>query len=255
MGLTIHYDLSLPAETTESEVLARLTTLRREALALPFEAVSELVRFVEADLDGPSPIRGLSVERLEDVVNVHARFVRDELYRESIGVTYDEAADDGYFNIEAPEGLPVVVLGFTVAPGVGSEPAAFALARLSGHNRSSRWLWRCFCKTQYASAKSEEHFLTCHTSLISLLDSARRIGIEIDVRDEGGFFEHRDEAKLLEYLDGMNLLIAKFAGRLSDAFTEAGGDTRQVQGEIFRHPDFERLETRGLDRPPDELFD
>jgi len=255
MGLTIHYDLSLPAETPESEVFERLTKLRSEALALPFEGVSELVRFVEADLDGPSPIRGLAVDRLEDVVNVHGRFVRDELYRRSVGIAYEDVEEGGYFTIEAPQGLPVVVLGFAVAPGTGSEPAAFALAKLVGDHGPSLWLWSCFCKTQYASAKSDQHFLTCHTSLISLLDTARRIGFETDVRDEGGYFEHRDETKLLEYLDGMNRLIALFAGRLSNAYTAAGGDSREVQGEIFHHPDFERLETRGLDRPPNELFE
>jgi len=40
----------------------------------------------------------------------------------------------------------------------------------------------------------------------------------------------------------MNRLIAQFAGQFSDAYVEAGGDSRQVQGEIFQHPDFERLE-------------
>jgi hypothetical protein len=47
----------------------------------------------------------------------------------------------------------------------------------------------------------------------------------------------------------MNRLIAAFAGRLSDAYAASGGDSRQVEGEIFHHPDFERLETRGAELP------
>ena len=48
---------------------------------------------------------------------------------------------------------------------------------------------------------------------------------------------------MLASVDNMNRLIARFAGRLSDVFEEHGGDSRQVQGEIFQHPDFERLES------------
>ena len=41
----------------------------------------------------------------------------------------------------------------------------------------------------------------------------------------------------------MNRIVARFAGAFSDAYTKAGGDSREVQGEIFRHPDFERFAT------------
>ena len=80
--------------------------------------------------------------------------------------------------------------------------------------------------------------------MITLLDSAQRIGFGCEVHDKGGFYESRDESELLASVDKMNRLIAQFAGQFSDAFAEAGGDSRRVQGEIFQHPDFERLETR-----------
>jgi hypothetical protein len=243
MGLTIHYDLSLPAGTPESEVYRMLAELRNEALAMPFEATSDLVRFTEHDLARPWPMQGLGFVQLEDVADVAARFVRDELYRESLGLDIEQTPSDEYFGVEAPENHPVVAIGFVVAPGDGSEPASFALAKLGKPDSTSRWSWQYFCKTQYASAHGDDHFLKCHKSVIGLLDAAQRIGIEIDVRDEAGYYESRDESQLLASVDTMNRLIAQFAGRISDAFAEAGGDSRRVQGEIFRHPDFERLET------------
>jgi hypothetical protein len=244
MGLTISFDLSLPAATPESEVYRLLAKLRDEAVALPFQGTSDLVRLTEQDIERPSPMHGLAFERLEDVVDVAGRFVRDELYRKSRGLDVEHTADDEYFVVEAPEGLPVVVIGFAVAPGAGSEPASFALAKLCEQDTTSPWSWQCSCKTQYASAHGDDHFLKCHTSVVKLLDAAKRIGIGVDVYDEAGFYESRDESELLASVDKMNRLVAQFAGKFSDAFAEAGGDSRQVQGEIFQHPDFERLETR-----------
>jgi hypothetical protein len=221
-----------------------LAKLRDEAVALPFASTSDLIRFTEQDLARPWPMHGLAFERLEDVVDVTARFVRDELYHESLGLDIEHTPDEEYFRVEAPEGLPVVVIGFAVAPGIGSEPASFALAKLAEPDSAGRWSWHCCCKTQHASAHGDEHFLKCHTSVITLLDAAQRIGIGCDVRDEAGFYELRDESQLLASVEKMNRLIAQFAGQFSDAFAKAGGDSRQVQGKIFQHPDFERLETR-----------
>ena len=242
MGLTISYDLSLPAETPESEVYRLLEKLRDEAITLPFRATSELVRLTEQDIDRPSPMHGLAFARMEDVVDVGGRFVRDNLYRESRGLDVDHAPDEEDVYVEAPEGLPVIIIGFAVAPGAGSEPASFALAKLDEQDASSPWSWQAFCKTQYASAHGEDHFVKCHTSVVILLDAAKRIGIAVNVYDEAGFYESRDESQLLASVHTMNRLIAQFAGQFSDAYAEAGGDSRQVQGEIFQHPDFERLE-------------
>ena len=144
--------------------------------------------------------------------------------------------------VDVPAGLPTTAIGFAVAPGSGSEPAAFGLARLDG-DTPSRWSWWCCCKTQYASSLGDEHLIKCHTAVISLLDAAKQIGFECDVRDETGYFDSRDTNELLSRVADMNRIVARFAGAFSDAFTKAGGDARQVQGEIFRHPDFERLET------------
>ena len=244
MGLTIHYDLSLPAEVPESEVCRLLTRLRNEALALPVKGVSQLVRLTEHDIDAPWPMAGLGFKRLEDVVDVVGRFMRDEFHRETLGLDIEQTPSNEYFRVEAPEGLRIVIVGFAIAPGSGSEPAAFGLAKLATAGAPGRWAWRTFCKTQYASAHGEKHFLKCHKSVIALLDVAHDLGMTLDVHDETAFYESRDESRLLAAVDAMNRLIAQFAGAFSDAYAGAGGDGRQVRGEIFQHPDFERLEMR-----------
>jgi hypothetical protein len=77
-----------------------------------------------------------------------------------------------------------------------------------------------------------------------LLEAARARGFVLEVRDETGYWESRDRAGLIAAVQRMNQLIAQFAGVVTDAARDAGHDSRAIQGEIFRHPDFERLEMR-----------
>src|SRR5437016_6217328 len=103
MGLSICYELSLPAETADAEVRALLGRLREDALTLPLEATSELVCLTHRDFLGPWPLRGLAFQRLEDVVDVHGRLVRTELYRDRLGV-------DEYACIDLPVEMPALVI-------------------------------------------------------------------------------------------------------------------------------------------------
>jgi len=237
MGLSICFDLALPSDTPGRDAHALLTRLRDEAARLPFRAVSELVQLGPVELAGPSKLRGLAYERLADGVDTYAKPILERLWRDGLGLD-----EDAWPKLTSD--LPSTAIGFAVAPGRGSEPAAFGLARFAWEDGPSRWSWWCCCKTQYASAISDEHLIQCHTSVIGLLDAAKRIGFECDVRDEASYFESRDTTELLQRVAEMNRIVARFAGAFSDAFAEAGGDTKRVQGAIFEHPDFERLETR-----------
>src|SRR5205085_10576436 len=92
---------------------------------------------------------------------------------------------------------------------------------------SEEWSWWCSCKTQYACNTSEEHFVTVHTSLIAMLDAARDAGLELDVHDEGDYWETRSRGKLLGHVRQMNHLVARLTGALSDAI----GDDHEVKAE------------------------
>ena len=237
MGLTLHYKLLAPAAQAEADTVRRLAKLRDRALELPFSAVSNPVRFTESDLIRPWPMRGLAFPSLENVVDVAARSERNDLYRRWIG-----APDGAWPRPDVPDDYPVESLGFAIAPGPGCEPAAFGLATMRPIGTTD-WSWHWWCKTQYASNHGEDNFVRCHTSLVALLDTARDLGFVVDVHDDSGFWDSRNTAELRARVIEMNRLIARIAGAFVDETRAAGIDSHDVEGAIFEHPDFERLET------------
>lgn len=136
----------------------------------------------------------------------------------------------------------MVAIGFAVAPGRGSEPAAFGLATVRPPGTAG-WSWHWCCKTQYASLHGDEHLVRCHTALVAVLDAARELGLEVAVRDETGYWESRSSRELLARVAERNRIVARFAGAFVDHSRDAGVDSRRVQGPIFEHPDFERFES------------
>lgn len=237
MGLTIHYELRAPATESESKVFERLSVLRRTATQLPFACVSDLATFSETELTRPWPMEGLAFRRLKDVVDVAARSVREHLYGRHVG-----AADDAWPRPDVPDWFATQAIGFAIAPGPGSEPAAFGLATVRPVSTTD-WSWQSWCKTQYASNYGEENFLRCHESLIALLDAAQELGFGVEVHDETGYWDSRDKDALLARVTEMNRIIARFAGAFVDQTRAAGADSSEVHGAIFEHPDFERLES------------
>ena len=253
MGLHLCYELSLPAEASHADARAALEQLRARAVELPFDEVSAVVVLDEQALAAPLTLRGLRFDRIEDVVHVSARLVRDALYGDMLRDIAPHGSEAGggqgrvYASATTPADVPVAAIGFAVDPGRGSEPASFGLVRLDGPSWNSRWWWHWCCKTQYASVVSNEHLIRCHTGLVSVLDAAAALGLGIEVRDEAGFWSTRDEAQLVANVAEMNRMVARFAGDFTDTVREAGGDSRTVGGAIFSHPNFERLETDSAD--------
>jgi hypothetical protein len=129
--------------------------------------------------------------------------------------------------------------GFLINPGDECEPFTFGFLPRSSGAKHHDWVWWSACKTQYASNISEEHFLRCHTGIVAMLDHAATLGVELDVSDEGEFWETRSEERLLQHLRQYNHLMAAFAGRLTDVL---GDDA--IQAPILEHPEFERIEMR-----------
>lgn len=240
MGLHLCYEMALEPATPEATVVELVNALREQALALPFEAVSHVVRLTEADLVERRPLHGLAFVHIEDVVQLSAVSTRELLYCRQLG----NSEDDCYTGAgDVPANVRTLAIGFAVAPGRGCEPAAFGVTSVwTPEAAQSRWWWHQCCKTQYASVVSDEHLLKCHGSLVALLDATERAGFEIVVRDETGYWESREPTQLFDAVGRMNQIVARFAGKFTDAVRDAGADSRQVRGEIFDHPDFERLE-------------
>ncbi|HEU0039167.1 MAG TPA: hypothetical protein VFR76_07830, partial [Verrucomicrobiae bacterium] len=109
--------------------------------------------------------------------------------------------------------------------------------------------WRChgFSKTQFASLHGWDHFRRCHTAVVDLLAGMRRLGLDVEISDECGFWPGRSVAALRQNLDEMNGIVAAAAGALKDSDEAANGRSR-VQSPIFAHTNFERLEAQGAAR-------
>ena len=244
MGLTVSYEMSVPAHVAESDAADLVVKLRERALELPFDAISEIVRLTEPAVADLPKLRGFAFERLEDVAHLTAVFTREELYARLIGAErFRHEGNDVYECITVPPDVSTIACGFAIAVGPGCEPAALGALQVSLPNGAkSPWDWHCFCKTQYASVHGDENMLRCHRSLVALLDSARTLGFELQVTDETGYWQSRDAGLLIASVHRMNQLMARVAGTFADAARNAGLDSRGVEAAIFRHPDFERLE-------------
>lgn len=235
MGLHLCYELALPSDTPRRRVVELLTDLRARSERLPFDRVSE-VR--ELSGDAARFRRGMDVW--------HDPWALFLLAAERLKVP--GPPPDGMQVVSVP---PEFAAGFVVLPGRRCEAAGFGFSRCPevatvGDQTvpclHPGWHWHYCCKTQYSSVVSEAHFLSCHLGLVEMLDTAAAMGIEVTVRDETGYHEHRDEARLLRTVHEWNELIARIAGRLSDA-TEA--HPVRVVSPIFEHPRFEHLEGEG----------
>jgi hypothetical protein len=240
MGLTIHYKLSC-ADGPAPAIRQVVSSLRQRALALPFQEVGPLIELAGKACDFQQqprndPARWLLIQGRQSVVH-----------------------KDCHYDV-----LPAHLFAFNTVPGMGCEPANFGLCqypatinvpdeRRTGRTRHlptalGGWMWRSFCKTQYASnpdCGGTENFLRCHLMVIHLLDQARELGLLTEVTDEGGYWERRDIPAMARQVGGWNERIAAQVGQLKDLLERRTGNTVQVASAISHFPNFEHLEAAG----------
>ena len=229
MGLHLCFELSVPRDTPMTDVVERVRQLRRVAVTLPFDKVGPLVLTTAGQTLGET-------EEAESSLANWFRFCahcRLGSHDERAGVRRDLLPD---------------AVGFAIKPGDYCEGATFGLAWVPPenedgeprHEEPSVWHWHTVCKTQYASNLGDDHLIRCHTSLVALLDKAPDLGLQVVVRDETHYWETRDTNVLIAEVREMNRIVAGIAG----AFHDAVGGRAHVGGAIFKHPEFEELETR-----------
>lgn len=199
MGLTIYYKLRAPEGCNPGEVMEKL---RQAALDLPVEEVSNEVFHLVGQacncqsLGQDHPLRWALVQAQDSV----------------------EDAEPGTGRRVWVSVAPVELYVFSVWPGEECEEANFGLARypdrIEWRGRvlqvpdSGVWRWRSFCKTQYASNVSIEHFVRCHVAVCSLLREAERLGILQEVIDEGKFWDTWDVETLVREVGEWNVFVA-----------------------------------------------
>lgn len=243
MGLTIHYALRSKLRSA-SKAQALVEQLRQRALDLPFLHVSDLI-----ELSGDQ----CNFEKRPD--NCPHRWM---LIQAAADISHrDRRGNEDYYTVP-----PSHVIAFTAHPGPGCEPMNVGLCRYPSQieimdrnawpakqktirTKLTGWRWASFCKTQYASNPDlggVENFVRCHLSVVRLLDYAKELNLDVEVDDEGGYWQRRDVDALAKEVGGWNEMIAGWAGRLKDAFGN------EVESAITTYPDFERLEARGRAR-------
>jgi len=213
MGLTIQYQVSLPAYSP-IRVRKQVEILRQKCLDLPFEKVLDLKEFKGKDCNYEN---------------------------------YPRNSDLRWFLAMAAHAdkIPTHVIGFDVLVGKGCESLDLAFTKETGKG----WTASGFCKTQYASnpdCGGIVNFLKCHLLVIKVMDIAKELGFKVYVYDEGNYWEKRDPKVLAEEVGEWNTMIASFAGALTDALDKKGD---KVKSEIAKYPNYEHLEAQGTANP------
>lgn len=225
MGLTIHYTLTAPPGTDAARAAEWVGRLRRRALGFRQRDRVDAVQAVGTD--------ARTLRWAEQWLRITSRVRPGTEHWEPV--------------------LPVEGFLFRVLVGEGCEPLWLGLCRypptvLAG-GRLQRtglrgWRLRGFCKTQYAGLHGWEAFQRCHTAVIDLLSGAGRLGLELLINDEAGYWPGRDLAALRRNLNEMNAAVAALAGTLKDACGDRA--VSGVESPVLGHPQFERWEAEGV---------
>jgi hypothetical protein len=256
MGLSIYYRFKVKTDAEGARLLVR--QLREFAKTLPFGSVSRVEEYDPPDgrcafpkgragAGGWKPghvylprKRADGLEELVDVPALHAMSF----------MANARGSETAEFGLASHP--PVVVHRedvVTRVPGRGEERRVGAGPAVEFPTRLRGWYsWSACCKTQYAANPKYggiAHFLRVHRAIFAVLDECKRLGMTTRIRDDGKYWRHRDDAKLVAELQKWDELVAGFAGKLCDAL---GSQQGTVLAPIRDRQDFEHLEAKGARR-------
>lgn len=173
MGLSIAYQLRLPARITAGEVYALLKRVAEQARSLGCPAVRGPL--------SPAPENQLGY-RIINVPGSHPMWARP----------------DGGWLVSADIGdqCESLDLGLFVHPShLRHNYIGLVKTKLP-----TNWHYDGWCKTGYAANVGWEHFLACHQRVLALLRFLRRQGVKVSIQDEGGYYPRKDETGLRRWM-------------------------------------------------------
>lgn len=249
MGLSVNYSLSLPGDPPLDEVEARVRALHARCGELPLFWMTRV-----------ESLSGESLRRAREKGYVWG--ASDDVAIHVDGNGHAKLASDRERPTRYPSYDATTVVSFIWRPSPGTETGGLGVARsamsitvpnakspaieprtLAIPYARSPWRGRDSIKTQYSGQArfgGIDHFLKSHLTVVAALDAARDEGFELDVFDDGGYFEHRDVDALLAELDRWNHLVARVAGGFIDALRGRVDGT--IAAPIAARADFERVE-------------
>jgi hypothetical protein len=173
MGLSIAYQLRLPAATSAEEVHAILTRAAEHALSL-----------------GCPEVRGPLTPDVENQIGYERR-------KSAIGRLFWVPPSAGWLvRADIGEGCESLRLALFRHPmHVQYDPMELIETKLP-----TDWHYDGWCKTGYAANVSWEHFLACHQRALALLRFLRRQGVKVSIQDEGGYYPHKNETGLRRWM-------------------------------------------------------
>ena len=185
MGLALHWEFNAQVGPADAARLIKL--LHAAAKSANFASVSEIV---EARADVHSDTAAGESE------------MADRAWALSTGMrSVPVPGEPG----QTKRVTPVHVVAFR-ATSAGAEDAAFGLA---SYANESGYRWQAGCDTQGAARRGgPPAFLAAHRAVVAVLDKARALGIKVVAKDDGEFWETRDQKRLLDKLDEWQVLTA-----------------------------------------------
>lgn len=213
MGLTIHYTIKHRGK--KEQLKDKLEKIRQACLDLPFEEVGE-VKVVKITKETWTAYKRLQQECNYPNNTDENLERRDRILEENFGVTTWQMIEADHYwrgtKLIDCTGKPTTLVGLYLWPGQGCESST-----LNFYKRGNKYLCKSFCKTQYA-----EQFAKCHLLVIQLLDMLKAEGFEVDVYDEGKYWETRDIKVLAKNINESTALIKAILGSLKSAAQQNG---------------------------------
>lgn len=246
MGLTIHYKLKAKGPIATAHQLVR--ALYQKAHDLPFKEIGQIVELTDGECEmeryeRDDPLRWLVIQSMGgvEIKDTHASSNR------KLGSTW----------ISFPAKR---IIAFRAWPGEGCEESNFGLCQYPAtifspsfgqlRTKLRGWRWSSSCKTQYASdpdCGGLQNFLSCHLTVIAMLDEAKRLGLLDYVLDEGKFWEGRSVEDLANQIGQWNQFLAAVCGRVKDVVGEG------MEAPISDFRNFEQLELAGQSQLPAQV--
>jgi hypothetical protein len=203
MGLTINFAVSYPI--SNGDVVAKLESVRQKCLDLPFAEVSDVQHLL------------ISKKDVQFYRDLQRKYSYPNNTEENLALRNKLLLDRGIdiwtmINIDQtayPQDHEVVSLDLWA--GKGCESMDIILTK-----SADLWVGRGFTKTQYA-----EEFVKCHLLVIKALDLLSEAGFNIDVHDEGHYWETRDIKVLGKNINDYTNLLSTIFGTLKTALEKS----------------------------------